>query len=429
MLRDKITEVWTFVTLPPPDVMISNDDTPAAITPLGHYERHIWQPDPGAYGGRKAKRGGPYEVFIPEGIADRRFTFSDDTVAAIADAIKELGRLNGTPPRLASLEALARNLLRAEGVASSRIEGLTMSHQRLARAVYADTDSPGGDKRAADVVGNVRALEQAIALGAAASPLRVQDICDIHRTLLRFTFDQKVAGTIRTKENWIGGSDYNPLTAAYVPPPHELVAQLLTDLCGFIERDDVAPIAQAAIAHAQFETIHPFADGNGRVGRALIYTVLRRGGEATRFIPPISLVLGQHKDTYIQGLEAFRGGAIDDWCAQFAGATTRAAYQAELLADAIEALEADWIARLGSPRSDAASRQLISALPAHPVLDVKAAQQITGKSHVAVGKALAQLEQEGILSRLSERKWGRVWECAALFDLVTDFEQAITTPA
>jgi Fic family protein len=409
--------------------MSSTNDSPAPITPLGHYERRIWQPDPGAYGGRRAMRGGAYEVFIPEKIAGRRFAFTQDTVAAIAEATKELERLDSTAPRLASLQALARNLLRSEGVASSRIEGLDISHQRLARAVYADAEAPGGDKRAADVVGNVRALEQAIAVGTTASPLRVKDICDIHDTLLRFTFDQKIAGAIRTEQSWIGGNDYNPLAAAYIPPPHELVAPLLTDLCEFIERDDVAPIAQAAIAHAQFETIHPFADGNGRVGRALIYTVLRRGGEATRFIPPVSVVLGQRKDTYIEGLEAFRAGGVDDWCAQFAGATTRAAHEAERLADGIEALEAEWIERLGRPRSDAASRQLISALPAHPVLDVKAAQQITGKSHVAVGKALAQLEQEGIVSRLNERKWGRVWECAALFDLVTDFEQAITASA
>jgi Fic family protein len=155
------------------------------------------------------------------------------------------------------------------------------------------------------------------------------------------------------------------------------LAPLLTDLCRFIAREDVAPIAQAAIAHAQFETIHPFADGNGRVARALIYTVLRRGGEATWFIPPISVVLGQRKDAYNEGLEAFGAGRVDDWCAQFAGATTRAVHEGERLAGDIEALEADWIERLGRPRSDAASRHLVSALPAHPVLDVKAAQQIT----------------------------------------------------
>ncbi len=134
-------------------------------------------------------------------------------------------------------------------------------------------------------------MKRAIALGTQAVPLTVAEVEDIHRTLLRFTADAKIAGIVRTKQDWIGGNDYNPIGAGYVPPPPEHVQPLLADLCAFINRDDLAPVAQAAIAHAQFETIHPFADGNGRAGRALVYAVLRRRGELTRYIPPISLIL------------------------------------------------------------------------------------------------------------------------------------------
>jgi Fic family protein len=153
-------------------------------------------------------------------------------------------------------------------------------------------------------------MKQAIDLGTSGAPLKVSDLEDIHRALLRFTADADIAGVIRTSQNWIRGNDYNPIGASYVPPPHEHVRPLLEDLCAFINRDDVAPIAQAGIAHAQFETIHPFADGNGRGGRALIYTVLRRRGEITQYIPPISLILAAEPKGYIGGLNAYRQGEL-----------------------------------------------------------------------------------------------------------------------
>jgi Fic family protein len=113
--------------------------------------------------------------------------------------------------------------------------------------------------------------------------------------------------------------------------------------------------------------------------------------------------------------------------AQFAEATARAATEAERLADAIEQLQSSWLDQLRQPRRDAAVRQLISALPQQPVIDVAAGQRLTGKSHVAVGKALQQLERAGVLNKLNERKWGRVWECDQLLGLVDRFEQSVTT--
>lgn len=106
---------------------------------------------------------------------------------------------------------------------------------------------------------------------------------------------------------------------------------------------------------------------------------------------------------------------------------TRAAIQAEQLADRIEQRQSAWLDRLGRPRRDAAVRQLVSVLPQQPVIDVATAQRLTGKSHVAVGRALQQLERTGVLNRLSERKWGRVWECDELFALVESFEKSVRT--
>jgi Fic family protein len=345
-------------------------------------------------------------------------------VAAIADASKALAHLNRSPPRVATLGALAQNLLRSESVASSRIEGVHLSHKRLARAAY-QAETGQRDERAAEVLGNVEAMTRAIELGATNRRFDIGGLEDIHRTLLRFTNDAKIAGVIRTGQNWIGGNDYNPIGATYVPPPPDLVRALLDDLCNLINRDDLAPVALAAISHAQFETIHPFADGNGRTGRALIYAVLRRRGEITSYLPPISLILAAEPRGYIEGLIAYRHGHVSTWITRFAEATTRACAAAERLADAIEDLQARWLDGLGRPRRDAAVRQLISILPQQPVIDVAVAQRLTGKSHVAIGRALQQLEDTGIITRLNERKWGRVWECDALLSVVDDFEDDV----
>jgi Fic family protein len=395
--------------------------------PLGHTEKRLWPADPGAYGGRKARRPGAYEVFIPDEISGRDCPLDGDAVAAVSEATRALQHLEASPPRIGTLGALAQNLLRSESVASSRIEGVHLSHKRLARAAYQAARGQR-DPRAAEVLGNVEAMKHAIEIGTAGKPLTTSDIEDTHRTLLRFTDDADIAGIVRESQNRIGGNDYNPIGAAYVPPPPEYVRPLLADLCAFATRTDLAPIVQAGIAHAQFESIHPFADGNGRVGRAFIYTVLRRRGEIRNYVPPISLILAAEPMGYVGGLTWYREGSVSAWIAQFADATARAATEAERLADEIEQLQSTWLADLGQPRRDAAVRQLISALPQQPVIDVPVAQALTGKSHVAVGKALQELERAGILHRLNERKWGRVRECDQLLNLVDAFENGVRVP-
>lgn len=393
---------------------------------LGRHEDRFWPADPGAYV-PKARRGGVYRVFIPDPIGARSFPLEGDAIAAIADASRALDHLQTTEPPAATVAALARNLLRSESAASSRIEGVQVSHKHLARAVY-QGEHGQKDPRAAEVLGNVKAMECAIELGSRGQGFSVSDLEEIHRTLLRFTEDSAIAGVVRKKQNWIGGNDYNPVGAAYVPPPHEYVGELLVDLCEFIERDDLAPVAQAAIAHAQFENIHPFADGNGRTGRALIYTVLRRRGEIENYVPPVSLVLAAQPKAYVGGLGAFSQGHVSIWCERFARAAARAAHGAEHLGEAIAEKQADWLERLRQPRKDAAVRQLVHALPAQPVLDVPVAQKLTGKSHVAAGQALQKLEDAGILKRLNEKRWGRVWECDELLELVGEFEETMATP-
>lgn len=372
---------------------------------------------------------GKSEQFTPGPIATRSFLLEGEPGALLHDATKALEHLERSSTRVATLGAVAQNLLRSESVASSRIEGVAISQKRLARAVHKRPGKGRGDNRAAAVLGNVEAMKRAVAIGERRKPIAVGDLLDIHRILLRFTEDRSIAGVIRETQNWIGGNDYNPVDAAYVPPPPERVPGLLADLCNFINREDLSPIAQAAIAHAQFETIHPFADGNGRAGRALIYTVLRKRGEIPLYVPPVSLVLGARPKSYVAGLTEYREGEVHLWCGSFCHAVARAAREAERLAQAIEALQERWLDRLGSLRKDAVARQLVSALPEQPVIGVASAQSLTGRSHVAVGRAMEQLEEARVLRRLNERKWGRVWECDGLLELVEDFEKSVSVPS
>lgn len=396
------------------------------IAPLGRLEKRTWEPNPGAIGGRLERAGGTYETFIPAEIAGRRFSLGNEAVTAIASATKALAQLNQPGRGPASLSALATSLLRSESAASSRIEDLAISHKRLARAAFKRPVRPGD--RAIEVLGNLEAMTRAVELGATARSITVADVLEIHRTLLRHSVDRKIAGVIRQTQSWIGGNDFNPIGADYVPPPPEEVPSLLEDLCGFIARDDLPPIAQAAIAHAQFENIHPFADGNGRVGRALIHAVLRKKGDALNYVPPISLILATQPRNYVAGLGDFSAGDVSGWCELFADATSGAAQEAQRFAAQIEAQQSTWLERLGHLRRDAAAYQLVHALPEQPVLDVGRAQELTGKSHVAVQNALSQLENAGILRRLNERKWGRVWECDELLELVEHFEETVSTP-
>ena len=400
----------------------------AAAVPLGHRETRMWPADPGAYGGRKARRGGRYEVFIPDPIHGRDFALDGEAVAAVAEATRALQHLDQTPLRVATLSALARNLLRSESVASSRIEGVNISHKRLARAAY-QADKGQRDHRAAEVLGNVEAMERAIELGTDTAPIKVADIEDIHRTLLRFTVDANIAGVIRKQQNWIGGHDYNPIGASYVPPPPEHVRPLLKDLCAFVNRDNVAPVAQAAIAHAQFETIHPFADGNGRVGRALIHVVLRRRGLAPRYVPPVSLVLATDAKAYVAGLVAFREDRAADWILLFSQAIERAAAKASELALRLADLQEKWRERAGRPRRHSSAEALIVELPAQPIVTVATAQKFLGRSKQAVNEAIAVLAEKGVLHAITRAKRNRAWEARDLFDLINDVERELATPS
>ncbi len=390
---------------------------------MSRFETLTWQPDPNAYGPRRTRRAFKYKALVPDPVATLDPSLSSSVAGLFAESERETAALNLNPPKIANLEALARRLLRAEAVASSWIEGVQLSQRRLARAEVEGGETRDATARA--VLGNVAAMERATTLADQRKPMRIEDLLDIHRALMKQTPDPRGAGELRERQNWIGGNPYSPLDASYVPPPPEHVPGLVDDLLRFMARDDLPASIQAAVAHAQFEAIHPFADGNGRVGRTLIHFVLRRRGLSPRFVPPVSLVLAARSNTYIRGLNAFAHGQLADWLDVFARALRVAAQRSAALAGAIATLQESWRERAGRPRRDSSAEALIGALPACPVLTADSASKLLGRSVQAANEALAALERAGVVKIAGAVRRNRTFESPELLRLVTAFEKEL----
>jgi Fic family protein len=387
---------------------------------------------------RRDRQGCDYDAYLPDPLAGWDLALPADLVADLTDAEAAIRRLNSSTPSHVSLEGLARFLLRAESVASSKIEGLEAGPRRLldAEVVLAHGGHPA-DRIAVEVLANVAAMEAAVELGSSADTITLDDFLGIHRILIERSATPGIGGVVRTVQNWIGGSSYNPCSASFVPPPPETLDALLCDLLAYVNDDHHPALVQAAIAHAQFETIHPFADGNGRAGRALIHVILRRRGLAPRFVPPISLVLATWARDYIAGLTAFRhvgapgrherstGGT---WLRTFATAAHRSCNDAEAYAAKIDALDARWRERLGRVRANSAVALLLDLLPGVPVLTVDSAARLIGRSEMRTGEAVNRLQAAGILrQRNVGRQRYRVFEAADVVDLFTGLERALAS--
>ncbi|MDP3910918.1 MAG: Fic family protein, partial [Gemmatimonadales bacterium] len=270
----------------------------------GHFVTRTWQYSPAIDAPAKYRRACKYEAFMPTPLVSVPVHLAGEHAGLVSEAEAAIRELNGVGhPTLATLGHL---LLRTESMASSKIEGMQTGLRELARAEIKLESGGKPGRTAQEVLANIHAMELALHEAAAAQPFTARRIAEIHRRLMEHAPNgARVAGTVRTTQNWIGGNDYNPCGADFVPPPPEAVPALLDDLSVAINADVLPPVLQAALVHAQFETIHPFADGNGRTGRALIHVVFKRRGLAPSYVPPISVVLAAAKDRYIAGLQSF----------------------------------------------------------------------------------------------------------------------------
>ena len=400
--------------------------------------RRQWASDPSAQT-RKDRRPCAYEVYVPDQLMGRRITLDGDVAADVTDAEAAMVRLDVEATALVDTEALARILLRAESVASSRIEGLEAGARRLLRAeAEQQLGEQSADVTALEVLANIDAMATAVSGVGPGDPITLDHLIAFHRRLLTGTRLEDHAGRIRTEQNWIGGSDYNPCSAVFVPPPPELLADFLGDLCAFCNDDALPAVVQAAIAHAQFETIHPFVDGNGRTGRALIHLVLRRRGLAQRVLPPVSLILATWARDYIGGLTAtrYRGRAesreahegINLWVARFAGACNRAVSDASSFERRAQEIEAEWRERIGQVRARSATDLLLRSLIGAPVITVNSAANLIGRSFPQTNEAIGQLVNAEILRQVNVGKRNRAFEAPTIIEAFTSLERQLASP-
>lgn len=386
---------------------------------MGGWQEAVWAPDLSAPGGRRARQGFTYRAFLPDLLGANELTFQGATAADIADAEATIAVVNHAQ-HLVAMETLARLLLRSESVASSRIEGLVCSQRRLAEAASAPEHA---SETARLVLANIDAMRQAIALGAEDRDLSVADIRAMHELLMRDDrATARFAGEFRTQQNWIGGRGDSPRDAAFIPPPPDRVPDLMADLVAFLHRDDLPVLAQAAIAHAQFETIHPFIDGNGRVGRCLIHTVLARRGLASRMLVPVSLVLAAYGDQYIQGLVDFREGQVDQWCAFFASAARLAIDGAGRFEDQLAAMITRWRYE-SEARPDSHLWRACEHTTVTPVFTITSLRDDLSCSNTAATEAIERLEAIGVVRQVSLGRRNRVFLNRAVLRLLDDFER------
>ncbi|MFT3797114.1 Fic family protein [Microbacterium sp.] len=351
-----------------------------------------------------------YRAAVPPLIADAPAVLEPEVLAAAEDASAELVRFDAEAGPVAPV--FAAILLRTESASSSEVENLTARAKEVALAEIGRARS-GNAKL---IIANVRAMTAAL---QADQDLDESAVIAIQRELLGESAPH-MTGAWRQEQVWIGGTRYSPHDAQFVPPHHERVPALMADLFEFIARTDVPVLPQAAIAHAQFETIHPFPDGNGRTGRALLHLMLRRSGLTRQTTVPISAGLLHDPQKYFDALTDYREGDVDAIVHAMTDAAFAAVSHGRRLISDIAAIREMWREEV-TARSDATVHRLLDLLPTHPVITANTAADALRVSTAAVGGALAALVDLGILTKAAGGERYRVWQAPAILTALDEF--------
>jgi len=351
----------------------------------------------------------PYHAAIPPPIADVRVVLPTEVLAAAEDACTEIARFDTLAA--AEIVPFAAILLRSESAASSKIENLTAS----ARAI-AEAELGRGTRNAALIVANERAMSAAISL---ADRLDGPAILNMHDALLSHSAPL-IAGRWRERQVWIGGSDYSPHGAQFIPPHHDRVPAAIDDLIRFIARTDIPTLAHAAIAHAQFETIHPFPDGNGRVGRALVHAQLRHAQLTRQVTVPVSAGLLVDLDSYFAALGAYRDGDPVPIVERFAAATFVALANGRRLVADLHRVSDEWSQRVKA-RRDATAWKVAEILLRHPVVNASSLSRELGIPQPNVYRAIQPLVDAGVLIEFTNNKRDRLWRAPDVLEALDSF--------
>lgn len=353
---------------------------------------------------------GRYSAAVPAEIAGLSYRVPPDLAGPLEDAVTELARYDAemaTSP--APLDAI---LLRSESAASSQIENLTAS----ARSIGLAELGSGGRGNADLVVANVHAMRCALELAENLTP---QTVLAMHRALLGES-EPAIAGAWRAEPVWIGRSSLSPVGADFVGPRAERIEPLMADLVAYARRVDQPVLAQAALAHAQFETIHPFPDGNGRTGRALLHAMLRHHGLSRHVTVPVSAGLLADVTGYHAALTAYRAGQPDDMVRLTVEATFRAITNGRTLAAELAEIRERWRAAIRA-RRDSAVWTVADLFLARPVLDAAQVAAALGIEPSNAHRHLERLVAAGVITVFPLYRRARGWRADAVLEALDAF--------
>ncbi len=394
---------------------------------MGRYIELVREQDEPGYRASARRRGGIYRAFVPDKLADIAFEPDAETTAAVADATEVASRVdeyilaNGTTPVLSVLS-------KSESIASSLIEQIGGSTHNIILALHEDEIR---NDTIRSVVKNIQLTDEAIArFGDRNRPIVIDDITHLQAALVQYRLAGRVMGAeyvgIRTIQNRIGGTSV--IDAEFVPPPPGYLDGFLLDLVDFInEHHHVTPIVAAAFAHAQFETLHPFADGNGRTGRAIIQGMLRRDGVVRHAVFPISTVLKGRATDYIDGLNSFRASGSADpkrvnaWVRTFAYALADAAELAKKATDDLIYLRDNWHMETQHRRADAIDDGVIDSVFRNLAVNSASIAAELGVTEQAARQSLQRLETVGILDIRTRQKRHQYY-APAIVSVIDDIE-------
>ena len=356
---------------------------------------------------------GPYSAAVVAQIAQQQVDIGSATAAEIDEASQALAQFDAEYGAVST--PFAAILLRSESASSSQIEQLTSGARAIAEAELGERDTGN----AALIVRNVRAMQAALEL---ADTIGNDSIIAMQHALLGAHAPQ-LTGSYRDEQVWIGGSAAGPHTAAFVPPHHDLVQSAMDDLLAFIDRVDIPVLAHVAIAHAHFETIHPFPDGNGRTGRALVQAMMRHRRLTSNVTAPVSAGLLHDIDGYYAALNAYRAGDIVPIVEAFAHAAMHAVSNGRQLGGEVVAIRAAWDDRMSALRRDAAARRVATLALEHPVLNQRLITDSLGVSAMSAYRALEALEQRGIVYSANSKKRNRIWIAVDVIEALDAFAE------
>ncbi|WP_109209215.1 MULTISPECIES: Fic family protein [Microbacterium] len=376
---------------------------------------------------RQSVRGGSRDdrtlrsvsVALPPRIASLTFIPSARLIAASERALIEVMTTDGEAR--SQSRALGRFMLRTESVASSKIERISASAADYARALAGSR----ANSSATSMVAASAALHRLVDRAGETGRISAEDLLAAHRTLMADdSAEAHYAGRLRDVQNWIGGSDHSPRDALYVPPPPDLVAPLLDDLIDWTARNDVPVFVQAAIAHAQFESIHPFTDGNGRIGRALVSAILRRRGVTRTAVVPLASGILAVRDDYFAALGEYRDGDPTPVVEIMVRAAVAAAIESRASIEALRELPAEWRALVDASPGSATDR-LLTALLDDPVMSAEDALTAIGSTAATAYAALDRLTDAGVIAEITGRKRDRVWAANDVIGELDDLDRRI----